>query len=347
MTGLVLEGGGMRGAYEVGAYLAFKKCGIKFDGVVGTSIGAFNAAMIVCNKDEALLDFWRDVDVADILGLDKELSDLIRANKINFQLIKGIAQIVKQGGIKTKKLREVMDSLFTEEELRKSKMDFGLVTVSRKGFKTIELFKEGIPEGKIKDYILASAYLPIFKKEKIIDSNLYLDGAFGNILPISMLANKNYDRIYAVSLRSFGIKKKIRNNSCKITYITPNKKLGRVLSLDKDLRLHNINLGHFDTLKVLKKLDGEDYYFRNRKKRYYNFLARNISLSKLNKIKRHFKVECTKDVIISAMEYIMKNEKIPKFKIYIPYEIISKIKRKYNKKNDFIYEFVHELKMFL
>ena len=47
MKGLVLEGGGTKGAYQLGAYKALKELGVEFDGVVGTSIGALNAAFIV------------------------------------------------------------------------------------------------------------------------------------------------------------------------------------------------------------------------------------------------------------------------------------------------------------
>ena len=41
MIGLALSGGGVKGSYQIGAYLAFKKCHIKFKGITGTSIGAF------------------------------------------------------------------------------------------------------------------------------------------------------------------------------------------------------------------------------------------------------------------------------------------------------------------
>ena len=44
MIGLVLEGGGAKGAYHIGAYRALSELGIQIDGVVGTSIGAINAA---------------------------------------------------------------------------------------------------------------------------------------------------------------------------------------------------------------------------------------------------------------------------------------------------------------
>ena len=43
--GLVLEGGGVKGAYQVGALRAIEEAGIHFDGVVGTSIGAVNGAL--------------------------------------------------------------------------------------------------------------------------------------------------------------------------------------------------------------------------------------------------------------------------------------------------------------
>ena len=46
MLGLALEGGGAKGSYEIGAYIALKELGFKFDAVAGTSIGSLNAAFI-------------------------------------------------------------------------------------------------------------------------------------------------------------------------------------------------------------------------------------------------------------------------------------------------------------
>jgi predicted acylesterase/phospholipase RssA len=47
MIGLVLEGGGARGSYHIGAYKGILEEGIKIDGITGTSIGSLNGAMIV------------------------------------------------------------------------------------------------------------------------------------------------------------------------------------------------------------------------------------------------------------------------------------------------------------
>lgn len=44
--GLVLGGGGAKGCYEIGAWQAFEECGIYFDCVAGTSIGALVGSML-------------------------------------------------------------------------------------------------------------------------------------------------------------------------------------------------------------------------------------------------------------------------------------------------------------
>ena len=43
---LVFQGGGALGAYQVGVYEALHEAGVEPDWVVGTSIGAINAAVI-------------------------------------------------------------------------------------------------------------------------------------------------------------------------------------------------------------------------------------------------------------------------------------------------------------
>lgn len=62
---LVLQGGGALGAYQLGVYQAMDESGIQPDWVVGTSIGAINAALIVGNPPERryrrLLEFWSRV----------------------------------------------------------------------------------------------------------------------------------------------------------------------------------------------------------------------------------------------------------------------------------------------
>lgn len=62
---LAFQGGGALGAYQLGVYQAMNESGIQPDWVVGTSIGAINAALIVGNSPERryqrLLEFWNRV----------------------------------------------------------------------------------------------------------------------------------------------------------------------------------------------------------------------------------------------------------------------------------------------
>ena len=63
---LVLQGGGALGAYQVGVYQAMHEAGIEPDWVIGTSIGAINAALIAGNAPEDRLEklsaFWESVE---------------------------------------------------------------------------------------------------------------------------------------------------------------------------------------------------------------------------------------------------------------------------------------------
>ena len=63
---LVLQGGGALGAYQVGVYEAMHEAGLEPEWVIGTSIGAINAAIISGNKPadrlERLNEFWSRIE---------------------------------------------------------------------------------------------------------------------------------------------------------------------------------------------------------------------------------------------------------------------------------------------
>jgi NTE family protein len=60
---LVFQGGGALGAYQAGVYQALHEAGIEPDWIIGTSIGAINAALIAGNSGKDRLarieEFWR------------------------------------------------------------------------------------------------------------------------------------------------------------------------------------------------------------------------------------------------------------------------------------------------
>ena len=63
---LVFQGGGALGAYQAGVYQAMHEADIEPDWIIGTSIGAINAALIAGNKHAdrlgKLKEFWRRIE---------------------------------------------------------------------------------------------------------------------------------------------------------------------------------------------------------------------------------------------------------------------------------------------
>lgn len=59
--GLALEGGGAKGAYQIGAWKALREAGIHFSAVSGTSVGALNGAMIVMDDLEKAENVWNNI----------------------------------------------------------------------------------------------------------------------------------------------------------------------------------------------------------------------------------------------------------------------------------------------
>lgn len=267
MYGIALEGGGARGAYHIGAIKALIENGYEISGVVGTSIGAFNAAVIAQGDFDTLYKFWTSSTSADLLDINKEDISKIINKKIDRDLIKNVTDFVKNTasnkGMDTAKYKETIDSLINEEKLRKSNIDYGLVTVSLTDKKPLELYKEDIPENMVSSYILASSYLPVFKSEKIEDK-VYIDGGIYNNCPINMLIKKGYKNIIEIRTKAVGIYKKVKVPSdVNVITIKPSVDLGSILFVDMEVANKNVKLGYYDTLRAIKGLKGKTLYINS------------------------------------------------------------------------------------
>lgn len=266
MFGLVLEGGGAKGSYHVGAYKALMELGVEIGGIAGTSIGAINGALMVQGDYELLERVWYNVNSHELFDIDEKAIENIKnfnLQEINFSyLIHQSKEILNNRGLDTTKMRALFDTYVDEDKIRKSNIDFGIVTVNMTDKKPLELYKEDIPEGKLVDFLLASANLPAFRIEEM-DGKKYLDGGFYDNLPIGLLAKKGFKNIIAVRTMAIGIVKKVNAKDLNIIYIQPAEGLGGMLgSLDfnREKAEELIKLGYYDTMKVFKRLKGYRYY---------------------------------------------------------------------------------------
>jgi NTE family protein len=240
MYGLALEGGGAKGAYHLGVIKAFLECGYEFGGVTGTSIGALNGAIIAQGDFEKGYNLWENLDPTLLFAIDKEEYKKIVDKDIDKDVIAGVLsklrKVVKNKGIDTNKMRQVISGIVDEKKLRNSKIDFGLVTVSLSDMKPVEIFKEDIPEGKMIDYLMASASFPGFKLQPM-DDKYYIDGGFYDNCPINLLAQRGYRDIIAIRTNAAGITRKIENQDVKVTYIIPSENLGSLLNFDNNVAI--------------------------------------------------------------------------------------------------------------
>lgn len=346
MLGLALEGGGAKGSYEIGAYIALKELGFKFDAVAGTSIGSLNAALIVQDDMKLAKNLWLNAN-SEIVGINK---DLVNLNK-NFKLTKDslkfsineITKIIKNKGLDTSKYTNIIDTYIDETKIRNKKTNYGLVTVRLKDLKPLELTIKEIPNGKLAEYIMASSYLPVFKMNKIIDDSYYLDGGVANNLPITLLEKMGCNEIVAIRINGVGTNKKKLLTQTKITELSPTKKTGPVIMFDNNDIRNNFYMGYYDTLLHYKKLDGFIYYFK--KFNFYNYLTRNTNKNLINLIKLKYKTPDIKDTILKSIEEILEQNKIEYYKIYKIPKIIQYIKKNNLKsKNNLVTEFVYSLK---
>lgn len=329
MIGLALSGGGTKGSYHVGVYYALKKCHIKVDAIAGTSIGSFNGAMLCAHREKELLNFWKQNEIGKILGFDEKYIKKVNSKIIDKELFalsfENLIDIIENKGIDTTGLKEVLERFDLEKYVRKSNIKFGLSTFKVKGFEKKSLFIEDIPKNKLNDYILASCYLPVFKQEKLDDDSYFIDGGIYNNCPYNMLLEKGCNKVYAVDLKAIGFNEKILDES-KVVFITPSKDTGKILDIDQEKIESNIQMGYYDTLKILKNLDGENYIFKKRSNFFYKRLIKKASYQTIEILKVILNENDPKKIVIKALENIMNDNNETYFNIYDVKKLIKKYK---------------------
>lgn len=263
MQGLVLEGGGARGAYEIGACKAITEQGIEIKGITGTSVGALNGAMIAQGDLDKAWEMWYEISPANVFQVSGErMEELLKMERSMHNIrhyMRAIRKVVNDGGLDVTPLKDMLDMLIDEDKLRRAGVDFGIVTVSLTDLKPMELFVDEIPEGQIVGYLMASASLPVFKLERM-EGKRFIDGGFHDNVPIHLLKSRGYQDIIVIRTFGPGLHRRVNRENLNLHYICPTDDLGPVLDFDRDRVRRNLVLGYYDALREFKGLKGLKYY---------------------------------------------------------------------------------------
>lgn len=268
-VGLVLSGGGSRGAYQIGVWQALLELGIKIDLVAGTSVGAINGAIICQGGFDIAVSLWKEVETHMVFDL-KESKRTLKKSDFNIdiggipldQLNQYAKEIITNGGADVSGLKELLNTHIDENLIRESDLEFGLVTVEYPAMKPYYMQKKDIPQGQLIDYILASAScFPAIKTYEIGEKQ-FIDGAYSDNLPINFALEMGADSIIAVDLETIGIMQKNKlNNSDKLITISSPWDLGNFLVFNKTNSSRIMRLGYLDTFKIFDLYDGNYYTF--------------------------------------------------------------------------------------
>lgn len=177
--GLVLAGGFLRGAFQVGVIEALHARRVRFDVVVGVSSGAWNAACVATGQIEEMRDFWLAVARAPKL----RWSNVWRhGTPSNFP------EIVRQIPMRTLRFDRLADS---DVRLR-----IGALALRER---RLRFFDRWSSRNALLASLMASNYLPgVYGRPLPIDGRYYADGGLIDNVPYEAAFAVGCDRAVVV-----------------------------------------------------------------------------------------------------------------------------------------------------
>jgi len=255
--GIVLEGGGARGAYQVGAWKALREAGVKIKGVSGTSVGALNGAMICMDELEKAEEIWSNISYADVLDVDPKIIDSLKTmdfRSFDFsEMAAEMKRAVKGRGLNIDPLKKLIDSIADEEKIRNSECEFFATAFSVSDVKEVNFDVRQAEDGTVKDMLLASSYFPGFKNDKLFGKT-FMDGGSVNNVPINVLTDRGYKDIIVIRIFGIGVdREKLFDipDDVAIHRIEPRRNLGGILEFDAEKAQRNMKLGYYDAMRML------------------------------------------------------------------------------------------------
>mgnify|MGYP000115524164 FL=1 len=264
--GIVLEGGGARGAYQIGVWKALREAGMKIKGVAGTSVGALNGALICMDDLGKAEEIWGNMTYSTVFNVDDSMIGKLKKFGVRSMKVTDAAaefkRLFSDRGLDIAPLKKLLEETVDEERIRRSPRDFCAASFSVTDRKEEDFDVKAAPPGTMKDIMMASAYFPGFKQEKL-GGKTYLDGGSVNNVPVDLLTDRGYKDIIVIRLYGIGVdRRKFMEIPADVTIheIAPGRNLGGILEFDSARTKKNMKLGYFDGLRFLYGLCGRKYY---------------------------------------------------------------------------------------
>ncbi len=341
---IALEGGGAKGGYEIGVWQALDEAGIKYNAVSGTSVGALNGGLMAMRDLPRAIDAWNNMKLGKVIELDEEQEEnLSRAFNGDIglddvqRLIPEALEIIKNRGLDVAPLRAWVREVVDAKAIKESGVELYIATVSITDRKALEVKVNDLPEDQICDMLLASAYHPTFRLEKL-GGKFYTDGGFVDTLPLHALVTNGYKDIIAVRIPGIGHNRRFKMpDDVNVTYIATNADLGGVLNFDAEQSRRDMAIGYLDAKRVLYGLYGKHYYIersmtdREALNMLLDSLDTGVNLRQfcerdLPRVARHLDAEGDYyELLIAVLEDAAAKQDIDNMRIYKDTELVAKL----------------------
>lgn len=334
--GLVFDGGGARGAYQIGAWKALREAGVKINAVAGTSVGALNGALVCMGDVDTAEDIWRKMTFSTVMDVDDDWMESLFRGEIGVkEFLEEGCKKLKDGGIDITPLRNLIHETVDEEKIRSCGMLFALLTFSVSDFKELDLSIEDIPEGLLEDFLLASAYLIGFKNERL-HGKKYIDGGVVNNVPLNSLVKRGYENIIEVRIYGPGREPRVKMPEGSVKYeVAPRVKLGSIIEFSGKRSRQNLTIGYYDAKRVIYGLEGFIYYIEQTHGEEY-FTELLSGMREIEKAETALKLKLSlgfsdKELFMGMLEAAAKIFQIPKYQIYTDEQLYDIVYEKYEK----------------
>lgn len=294
--GLVLGGGGVRGAYQVGAMKALKELKIQISAVTGVSIGAVNGALFVQGGVRKAEKLWERISINDVISLPDGTMKIVK-------------EIYTEKGLDMSPFEKLLADIIDEKKIRLSPIDFGVATFSLSEKCENYYFKKNIPQGKLVEYLMASACFPGFKPKEV-DNEKFIDGGVSNNLPINMFLEKGIDNIIVVDVKGVGFYRSFNLSGRNIINIKCRNPHVGTFEFNSDGIRKSIFDGYCDCMKAFANYYGE----------IYSFTARDYE-----KTRKKYSAE-----LVSGIEKAAEMFEIDRYKLYKFDELAKEVVLAYN-----------------
>ena len=261
---LALEGGGAKGAYQIGAWKALREAGVNITAVAGTSVGALNGSLIVMGDMAKAEGIWENIRYSQVMDVDDETMSRLLKGSVRLSELDSVAQqvveVVKNRGFDVTPLRDWIAQTVDEKTVKASPVELFIDTFSLSDGKLLELRAKDLPDGTLCDMLLASAYLPVFRSEKL-GGKRYADGGLRDVLPLHVLIEHGCKDIIALRLFGIGVERSVKiPEDTRVYTVEPTADLGSTLEFEPEQSRENLRAGYFDTQRFLYGLRGTKYY---------------------------------------------------------------------------------------